>query len=186
MYKICHTKESDQRERQIEHALLDIMQRCLYRDITISEICRKAEISRQTFYRYFDSVDDVLYALVDHSVQNVKYSCVGMDDFKLELEKMFEFYYQNPALVNALKQNRMEWLMICHTAKWNCKEDFDEKKISVQRKDLQRDIYNLYHSAGLLSLVLWFQEAGWIYTPKEMAAIVAESMEPVKVPQNLV
>lgn len=185
MYKICRTEESEQRGRLMESVLLGFMQNRPFKDISVSEICREAKVPRKSFYRYFDSKEDVLYALLDHSAQSVKYSCATLEEFREQLEKMFTFYYENPFLAEAMQQQGMAWLAICHTAKWNDREEFDAEKFPQKRKEIQRDIYNLYHSAGLFSLILWCHEAGWPKTPKEMADLVAGVMSPVRIQEDL-
>lgn len=49
-----------QSQKWILQALLDLMQENNYDKISVSEICRKAELDRRTFYRNFDSKHDVL------------------------------------------------------------------------------------------------------------------------------
>lgn len=43
-------------------ALFDLMKKYSYDSITISQLCRKADLSRRTFYRLFHSKEDVLDA----------------------------------------------------------------------------------------------------------------------------
>lgn len=57
-----HTKNPTalQSQKWILQALLVLMQENDYDKISVSEICRKAELDRRTFYRNFDSKHDVL------------------------------------------------------------------------------------------------------------------------------
>ena len=41
-------------------ALFELMQKQSYDSITITKLCQKADLSRRTFYRLFNSKDDVL------------------------------------------------------------------------------------------------------------------------------
>ena len=68
MYKYCATEESARRQRQLEQCLLELMLTENYPQITISQICDLAGISRKSFYRYFTSKEGCLYALLDHAV----------------------------------------------------------------------------------------------------------------------
>lgn len=49
-----------QSQKWILQSLLDLMQSASYDRISVAEICRKAELDRRTFYRNFESKDDVL------------------------------------------------------------------------------------------------------------------------------
>lgn len=47
-------------EQKIKNAFLKIKDKKALSDITITEICKKAEISRPTFYKYYNNTLDVL------------------------------------------------------------------------------------------------------------------------------
>lgn len=49
----------------IAEALKTLLKRKLYIDITVSELVDIAQISRASFYRYYNSIDDVLAYIVD-------------------------------------------------------------------------------------------------------------------------
>ena len=51
-------KESSR--RWLVESLLDIMDEKNHTKITISEVTEHAQLTRRTFYRHFDSIDDVL------------------------------------------------------------------------------------------------------------------------------
>lgn len=52
-------------QRALAEALLELMGSCSYSDITVSLLCRRCGISRQTFYSLFGSMDNVLrYAIL--------------------------------------------------------------------------------------------------------------------------
>ena len=70
MYKICHTAQSVQRQREMEQALLQLMLRKRYEDISISDLCDFIQIPRRAFYRYFSGKDGALYALIDHTMSD--------------------------------------------------------------------------------------------------------------------
>lgn len=62
IYSMIHTNNpiALQSQKWIIQALLDLMQIMNYDKISVSEICRKAQLDRRTFYRNFDSKNDVL------------------------------------------------------------------------------------------------------------------------------
>lgn len=47
-------------QRWIVDSLLSLMEQKPYAEITVRDICKKADLSRQTFYNVFDSKDEVL------------------------------------------------------------------------------------------------------------------------------
>ena len=47
-------------QKRILEALLNLMEQEEYNNITVKNVCRKAEISRQTFYYLFESKDEIV------------------------------------------------------------------------------------------------------------------------------
>lgn len=48
-------------KQQIIFGLFEMMMEKPYADITVKEICEKAEVSRMTFYRNFHTKEDVIF-----------------------------------------------------------------------------------------------------------------------------
>ncbi len=65
MYKLCKTIESANRQKQFQDTLFQMMETQPYREITISALCREMNAPRKAFYRYFDTMEDVLNATID-------------------------------------------------------------------------------------------------------------------------
>ena len=70
MYKLCHTEESSQRQRALEQGLLEALADQPYEKITLTELCRRLNVPRKTFYRYFPTKEDCLLALIDHTLSD--------------------------------------------------------------------------------------------------------------------
>lgn len=52
----------------IKDAFLELIEQEPYAKITVSQLCRKAEITRSTFYLHFDSITDVLNEILDDAL----------------------------------------------------------------------------------------------------------------------
>ena len=70
MYKTCNTEESVLRQQQLEDCLLKNMLQKSYGEISVSDLCEQAGISRKSFYRYFGNKDGCLCALLDRVLIN--------------------------------------------------------------------------------------------------------------------
>ena len=68
MYKLCKTEQSAARQKELEQGLLAAMSVQNYEEITISDLCKKMNIPRKSFYRYFTSKEGALHALLDHTI----------------------------------------------------------------------------------------------------------------------
>ena len=53
----------------IKYSLLELLQNTPYDKITVTSLCRQAEITRTTFYLHYDNIDDVLDELLDDALR---------------------------------------------------------------------------------------------------------------------
>lgn len=64
MNKAAKARKKDKRsietEASIRECLLSMLSEKRFADLTVSEICRKASITRATFYQHYDNLSDVL------------------------------------------------------------------------------------------------------------------------------
>ncbi|MGQ5709640.1 TetR/AcrR family transcriptional regulator [Lactobacillus sp. PSON] len=58
----------------IKEAFIKLINKEPYSKITVAQLCREAEINRSTFYLHFDSIDDVLDAVLDDALLLTKTS----------------------------------------------------------------------------------------------------------------
>lgn len=64
--------DANQTKRKIKDVLLELMLETDADKISAAELCRKAEISRGTFYRYYESVDTVLCEITDEFLEGMR------------------------------------------------------------------------------------------------------------------
>ena len=111
-------------QEQIASALLELMETKPYAEINICELCKKADISRQTFYSLFQSKDKVIsYILQAHycytpgDVDECTQSC------QRGLSKEFSLYLtERKKIVRFLVDNEITYLLhdSLHNALLSC------------------------------------------------------------------
>ena len=93
----------------ITNALFELMQSHDYSTITISQICRKSDLSRKTFYRHFTSKDDILaenfLSLLEEFLSMLPYS--EPTGFLNMSSAYFEFWHKNKELLKLLKKSQL-------------------------------------------------------------------------------
>lgn len=111
MYKLCKTEQSAQRQKEIEQVLLELMMKKSYNDITITELCERLDMPRKTFYRYFDSKDGALYALIEHTMSEYNgFHTVPEKTgrtLKKEIENYYSFWYEHRHFLDVFYKNNM-------------------------------------------------------------------------------
>ncbi len=112
MYKECKTTQSANRQIGIAHILSEMMLTKPYEEISVSELCKKADIPRKSFYRYFDTKDDAFNFLVDKMLiecdtllDRGKTMDLAVD--KELLTQRFRYFKEHKNLIGAIANNRM-------------------------------------------------------------------------------
>lgn len=162
-------------------ALLRLMEHKPYRAITISEITQEAQLARRTFYRNFDSKDDILFLYAqklcgeyeeilrkqkDLSLPSIAYAFFSFWSEHRDFLKLMEYNQMTPLLL----QKFNEYLPSLHAA---LKGDIKQRFIGHE----ETLSYVLTFSAGgfLNILSKWMQD-GMHHSPEEMAVIIERSL----------
>ena len=69
MAVLTHTEYTSQKKELLENALLNLMMQTSYPDISVTDICREANVPRRTFYHYFGSKEDALESMIESLIQ---------------------------------------------------------------------------------------------------------------------
>ena len=108
MYKICKTPKSEARQKEFQNTLLAMLKKQKMKDITIVSLCGEMKISRKTFYQYFDTVEDVLYIMIDKELRDA----FLMLEYNLEVSGFFQSWVKNKWLLDILEKNEMSNLLV--------------------------------------------------------------------------
>lgn len=115
MYHIKNDKRSIQSSQWIYEALSELMNEKNYENIKVTEIVEKAKIGRTTFYRNFDSIDDVLRMKCDETFDNLYkyivdyYNENNVSDKTLFIKPLLRFWYINSDIMELLlKANKLD------------------------------------------------------------------------------
>ena len=151
-------------------ALLKLMQKKAFDRISITELCRKAGVSRMSFYRYFESKEDVL-----------KKWCAGITDrFVAESginyrNDSMELYF-NTLFTQVLKYREMSFILQKNGLLWIVKDDIDRVFFETYR-----DVYDEYKmhfiTGGIFNVYTLWIENGLRETPEELALKLSEILE---------
>lgn len=169
MYKICHTEESSQRQRQLEQGLLRALKTQPYEKITLTDLCRELQIPRKSFYRYFPAKDDCLLALMDHTLSDCNTVALTGWEGNRELNqshllRFFSYWRRQEAFLDAVRDNQLRYLLLDRTT-----VIVDAMKETVPPGAFARDQVEYFIAHGLMSTVLRWHHHGFPATPEQMA-----------------
>lgn len=105
---------AEQSKRWLVDALLSLMQEKPFNQITITEICKRADLARRTFYRNFNSKEDILSLCIKEKVMDYIRECKNINDFSLpNISRVyFDFWKENLNFAQVLKKNDLLFLLI--------------------------------------------------------------------------
>ena len=180
MYKHCTTEESAHRQRHLEQCLLRLMAETPYNGITIGMICQKAELSRKSFYRYFDSKDSCLHALLDHTIMDG--STYYVSDTRAPQKnlamciRIFEYWQSQALLLTALEKNGMSLQLLQRMIRYILEEEPEyAAHMGISRDILMEHI--VYTVGGMMGLVITWHHEGYRKSTEQMGAILYRLMQ---------
>ena len=110
-------KTALQSQRQLAQAMMALIREKPFAQITVSELCKTAGISRQTFYSLFTSRENVLVFTLqsgsrDSSVLSLPEENAGGGLALQRLCRLWsEYLLQNRSLIKLLVDNRIDYLL---------------------------------------------------------------------------
>lgn len=163
MYKICKTPKSEARQKEFQDTLLKMLKKQKLKDITIVSLCQEMGISRKTFYQYFDTIDDVLYAILDKELRNGFLQL----EVRLEIAKFFTHWKKQKWLLDILEKNGISQILVDRTY-----------ALSFSNHESEPFSMRSMKSAGWISaiitvLILW-HHGGMTQSPEEMEQLIRE------------
>ena len=184
MYKMCKTEQSAKRQREIEEKLLSLMLTDRYENISVSSLCEEMKMPRKAFYRYFESKDDCLKALVDHSLMEYwdfteKRQKIAKRDLLSELESFFLFFIEKKRLLDALAKSNLIGILV-DTSASSMLSTVNVPKFLPDEEERMRTRIMQFTVCGLMfSMIDWYKQ-GFNTSTKEMAeAAVRMLSEPL-------
>jgi len=184
MYKRCVSEKSASQQRMFEAALLDMMKDRLFEEVSISELCRRAGLSRKTFYRLYDAKADVIYAMIDHAILDAQGFVPDESVGPGGLHKFLAYWKSKKDLLDMLQKNRISALLP-QQAVIHIMHELPElvRCFGAEKSEYGKDTM-IFYVSGLFSLVLEWAGRDFDRSIDEMAAIIMQLLitPPVKRP----
>lgn len=117
---------------RIRESFLKLLKEKPIEKITVTSLCRDAEINRATFYRHYDDCYGVLQEIEDDMIRDLKKTMVGKSR-----EEMFE------RVLGEIKKNGETYRLVCSE---NGDRYFTERILRLCAKIRERDMHSLLTS----------------------------------------
>ena len=162
-------------QKEITDALLTLMHANPYNEITIKQILMESKLARKTFYRNFDSKDDVLLSLLRKILED--YFNIVNNARGDVLTTIFEFAGRNSELLMLLDKNNMMHVVL------SCLNNFSEEMLLKQNKELnpfsklfeglEQDYLVALNIGAVWNVISLWVRRGMKESPEEVKATIA-------------
>jgi len=155
-----------ERQKLFQVTLLTMMKKAKYDDITVTALCKEMDIPRKTFYRYFDSLEDVLILIIDEALTEAFLHL----EVTTDLVGFFAYWKKRKSLMDVLEKSGISHLLMDHIYR---RLQSGRLKDGPSDKELK---YSGYIAALMTMLITW-HHAGMKRTPEEMSTLVKEMFQ---------
>ncbi len=162
-------------KNMIKKALLDLMAEKPYMEITVTDIIKRAEVARVSYYRNFNSIEEILDGLVEDKAEEfetrIKPLIVYGDDcdkWRVFLRTIFESKLSMKEKLNTTKEMNKQFI-------FNKMDVIMQEKFTTLSDGTSRGKYNMPAKMGIVNSVsnVWIK-TGAKESPDEMVEIVLE------------
>jgi hypothetical protein len=172
MYKQCKSEKSAQRQKHIARCLQMLLQEKSYDEISITELCRKAEVPRSVFYRYFADKDAVLWFVIDGMLADLLEILLQIYDTQHNwqlidfLTYWLTYYRENEALWQVANTGSRHSLLLGHMVRHQAKMANPLYKVDFNNEETKRTIFFAYGIQGILDV---WRKLGYTQSEQEVA-----------------
>ena len=155
----------------ITEGFLKELQKKPYDQINVRDLCRTADVSRQTFYNIFQTKEDVLRKCINNIFDAIaaRRSATGFPDAKQSIHIFVETFYENRMFMDLLIRDHLEMILV---------EEFvyaisGLSQMGGQNTKKHLDYHFAYYAGGLTAVLIhWMQDADRV-TSDELINLLA-------------
>lgn len=166
-----HKKQREQSARMIEAALFELMDEKAFEQITVSEIVKRADVARRTFYRLYKRKEDVIHCYFGRLCRDYGNTYPALDKYDVNqiASDYFEFWYQHREFLLLMDQSGLGEMVYYEISRVS--EEIVKKRIGSEKVRNGQDVrFFAYYSVGGFILLLqhWIID-GMRETPEQYA-----------------
>lgn len=159
----------------LREALLDLLTECAWDELSIQEICERANVGRSTFYLHFESKD----ALLSESLNDLRDALTAHANMHTQVQA-FAFL---PGLLAHMEENRRVFRnVIGRRSGYGVERRFREMVFQLIEQDLarqnvteiQRHMQARYIAGGIVDLMAWWVDAPEAPAMSELKQFILE------------
>jgi len=169
MYATNDNMQALESRKMIRDALLALMKKYPYKDITITQICQEAQVVRQTYYRNFENKNDIPEFHLDTMFRIYFEEYYKGDDVHAQLKDFFEYMLMNREFLVLTAENNL-FFMIDRTITVNIHKVLSFQQLTIDEPKFERYVAGFIASTICSLLTLWVNN-GFVESPETMSGL---------------
>lgn len=173
-----HQKQKEQSCRMLEEALFSLMREKNYDEITVSEIAKRADVARRTFYRMYTDKGDMIDSCFRKLLQEYQRRYEALDEYDIPriAQEYFSFWYEHREFLLLLLHAGMEDQLYCRLRR----AASEVIKVRIGNSRLQEmpemKYFADYSAGGFVNLLCAWIENGMEEPPEVYARKVSDAI----------
>ena len=164
--------------KQITGALLKLMSKHPYGEISVKQIVLETDLVRKTFYRNFSSKDDVLRAYIDSVIYDYIGALKGVTD---PLYVIFDFCEKNRKLIKLLQKNGMMHMLLLRLNEVipdvNATADMNGNPFAEKMAGLDADYLIAFNIGAVWNVINMWAQRGMRETLEDVRATIEDYLK---------
>ena len=174
MYTMCITEKTAEQQKIFEQTFLKMLLESNYDNITVSDLCRRAGLSRKIFYRLYEKKADVMYSMIDRALMESDSYIPDESVGPGELHRFFAYWLYKKDLLDALLKHQNSSLLTDCAIRFAMRES--GSPVRQFGADAEKGSYQavVFYLSGIFSLLLVWHAQGFRQSVDEMSGVLMD------------
>ena len=173
-----HERQKEQSRQMIENAFFELLREKEFSQITVSEIVKRADVARRTFYRLYEKKESVIAVYFQNLCEEYKngHAQIESYDLKQVAKDYFEFWYTQRDKLLAFYRAGLQDLLYYGISSASTEVIRSRIQDEQLRKMPEVEYFATYSVGGFINLLIRWIEKGMEGTPQEYVEVVSSAI----------
>ncbi len=165
----------------LKQSLLELMQAKPVSKISVSDICKKADINRNTFYRYYYGPENLLYTIEEEFFDVVKISLDDINDINLMSRELCLLIKENKELSLIIFSDQGDASFLKKIIQYEREKFLNEwiQHIKPEKVKLIKKMYR-FSEGGMIAIITDWVRSGFADDLEEIVSFIMLSNDLLK------
>ncbi len=157
----------------LKQSLLELMQSKEIGKITVTEICERADINRNTFYKYYYGPENLLYMIEEELFSMIKSSINNMSDIEVTSRELCRIILENKELSRVIFSENGNRDFLHRIIRFERQKFLSEWKLKVKPESIGtfEKLYS-FSEGGMISVITDWVRSGFRDDPEDIVGFI--------------